>query len=77
MVDLAVFSSGMVAMLSGLTVSTGAPALLPLLIAEVSPVDDATFFPQPTSDATMMEHSKTAETIRGMTDSGIAHLSLW
>src|SRR5215831_9211859 len=39
-------SSGIVTMPSGLIVSTGA-ALLPLVVAPVSPDDDATFFAQP------------------------------
>jgi len=57
-------------------VSTGAAALLLLLVEEASPAEDATFLPHPRTGTTNMEQSRTAEMIRGMTHFGIAHLSL-
>ena len=70
------FSSGKVAMVSGVIFSTGPVALLPLLLEADSPVEDVTFFPQPMTGETMMEQRSTAEMTRGITHCGIAHLSL-
>ena len=67
------FFPGKVAMVSGVIFSTGPVALLPLLLEAASPVEDVTFFPQPMTGATMIEH---AEMTRGITHCGIAHLSL-
>ena len=71
----AVPSFGKVAMVSGVIFSTGA-ALLLFPVEAVSPVEDVTFFPQLANGATMMEQSKAVETMRGINDSGIVHLSL-
>src|SRR6185295_8428412 len=75
-VVLELFSSGKVAMVSGVIFSTGPVALLPLLLEAASPVEDVTFFPQPMNGATMMEQRSIAERTRGITHCGIAHLSL-
>jgi hypothetical protein len=73
MVVLLLLSSGKVAMLSGVMVSTGAAGLFPLLEA-VSPVEEVTFFPHPTNGITIMAHKTIAETMREITHCGIAHL---
>ena len=75
-VVLELFSSGKVAMVSGVIFSTGPVALLLLLLEAASPGEDVTFFPQPMNGATMMNHTSTAERTRGITHCGIAHLSL-
>lgn len=76
MVDCPLFSSGMVAMLSGVIVSTGAAALLPLLAEAVSPVEAVIFFPQPVNGAATMTQRSSAATMRGITHCDIAHLFL-
>jgi hypothetical protein len=74
-VELAARSSGTVASVSGLTVSTGVP--FAFAVVEVpSPAEDATFFPHPLNGTMMMQQSRATEVTRRMSQSGIAHLSL-
>src|SRR5690348_9904923 len=76
-VELAVFSSGTVASVSGLTVSTAGPAFFSLAAAVASPSEEAIRFPQPTTGRSKRKQSRVADTVRPMSHSGIAYLSRW
>src|SRR5690242_9280136 len=71
-------SSGIVAMLSGLMVSTGAAALFSFVVEVASPDDDATRFPeQPHRLPSIIRHSTVTDRVRGLTRFIIPHLSVW
>ncbi|HSC57500.1 MAG TPA: hypothetical protein VLC51_09865, partial [Nitrospira sp.] len=70
--------AGIVAMLSGLMVSTGAATLFSFVVEVASPDDDATRFPeQPQRVPSIIKHSTVTDRVRGLTRFVIPHLSVW
>ncbi len=68
--------AGIVAMLSGLMVSTGVAALFSFVVEVASPDDDATRFPaQPHRVPSIIRHSTVTDRVRGLTRFVIPHLS--